>query len=142
MSDRDADAIRDLLDRYQQAHKDQDWDAVRACHGPTYFRWFGNESTDPADWVPDRFLTQNGMLEWGRSRLPPDTVYEEDHELRNVVIRGDMAIAILHGSGCWRSTGGRVFVRWDNIDTVWFTARIDGEWRIVAAFFGQSTLKE
>ena len=82
MSDRtDIEEIHRLLNRYQQAHKEQDWDAVRACHDESYFRWFGCKSTDPMDWVPHLFLMQSEMQEWGETRMPEGAHYEQEQEI-------------------------------------------------------------
>ena len=39
----------------------------------------------------------------------------------------------------WRSDSGEVYVRWDDTRNVWFTGRIKGEWKIIAAFFPEVT---
>lgn len=142
--DRDRDranieAIHRLLNRYQQAHREKDWDAVRACHDESYFRWFGCGSTAPTDWVPHLFLVQSEMQEWGETRMPEGANYEQEQQIVQTDIRGNMAISVVRESGCWRSDTGEVYVRWDDCQNIWFTGYIKGEWKIVAAFFPDIT---
>ena len=135
----DVEEIHRLLSRYQQAHKEQDWDAVRACHDESYLRWFGCKSKDPMDWVPHLFLMQSEMQEWGETRMPEGANYEQEQEILKTEVRGNMAISVVRESGRWRSDSGQVYVRWDDTHNVWFTGRIKGEWKIIAAFFPEVT---
>ena len=105
----DIEAIHRLLNRYQQAHREQDWDAVRACHDETYFRWFGCGSTDPTDWVPHLFLVQSEMQEWGETRMPEGANYEQEQQILQTDVRGNMAISVVRESGRWRSDTGQIY---------------------------------
>jgi len=135
----DIEAIHHLLNRYQQAHREKDWDTVRACHDETYFRWFGCGSTDPTDWVPHLFLVQSEMQEWGETRMPEGVNYEQEQQILQTDVRGNMAISVVRESGRWRSDTGQIYARWDDCQNVWFTGRIKGEWKIVGAFFPDIT---
>ena len=79
------------------------------------------------------------MQEWGETRMPEGAHYEQEQQILKTEVRGNMAISVVRESGRWRSDSGEVYVRWDDTRNVWFTGRIKGEWKIIAAFFPEVT---
>lgn len=71
--------------------------------------------------------------------MPAGANYEQEQQIVQTDIRGNMAISVVRESGCWRSDTGEVYVRWDDCQNIWFTGYIKGEWKIVAAFFPDIT---
>lgn len=134
----DVRAVQALLERYQQAHRDQDWGAVRACHCDAYFRWVGTGSDDPLDWQPEIYYRRPEMERWGQVQIPEGAVYENKQEHLKTEIHENLALCVVRETGCWRRRDGRMLGSWKDEVNVWYAARIEGEWRIVAAFFRSS----
>ena len=53
----------------------------------------------------------------------------------------DLGVVVTCESGCWEADGGTL-QRWEGDVNVWFVGRLDGEWKILAAFFRQQGLPE
>jgi len=137
----DIRAIREVVMRYQRAHEEQDWDGARACHGPTYFRFAGKGSHDPLDWMPGAFFTREAMEQWGSIPPPAGAEYRNGMEILCTRVREDLGVVVTCESGCWEADGGTL-QRWEGDVNVWFVGRLDGEWKILAAFFRQQGLPE
>lgn len=124
----DVQAIRVLVSRYHQAITDRNVEVEHACFAGNRFRFAGNRSDDPTQWVAVGSFSEDEIRAWGKS-LPEEVTYINHIEFLHTDVRNNLGLAVTRETGS-TSWGGS----WKNSVNVWFTAKIEGEWKIIGSF--------
>lgn len=123
----DVQTIKNLISRYHQALADRDWDTAHACFDRSRFRLAGNGSDEPDQWSAVGFFTEEEIRVWERD-LPKTFVYQNQIEFGRIDVRNNLGLALT------RETGhSQPDTAWENKNNIWFTAKIDGDWKILGS---------